>query len=58
MFEPEYQDVTCPKCRNREVYFDREIGYYCIFCGRQFTADEMQALIKKEICQTRTEGCS
>jgi DNA-directed RNA polymerase subunit RPC12/RpoP len=52
MLEPEYQDITCPECRQREVYFDQEIGYYCMFCGRQFSTEEMQALVERELSAT------
>ena len=40
MFDPEHKDIDCPKCMRRRVYFDREIGYYCMFCGHVLTIDE------------------
>ncbi len=48
MFEPEYLNLTCPKCHALEVYSDREIGFYCMFCGRQFSAEEIQLLMEAE----------
>lgn len=53
MFDPEYLDVDCPKCLNRKVYFDREIGYYCMFCGHEFSAKEMIVLIEKSALTSR-----
>jgi len=50
MFEPEYENITCPKCQNREMYFDRQIGHYCMFCGHQFTTEEVEALLEHELC--------
>jgi len=48
MFEPEYQaDIDCPKCLRRQVYFDREIGFYCMSCGHEFAAEEALMLIQK-----------
>ena len=41
IFEPEYQNVNCPKCLHRRVYFDREIGYYCMSCGHELSAKEI-----------------
>ena len=58
MFEPEDQHITCPQCRNREVYFDREIGYYCMFCGRQISIEEIKVLIEQEVCQVTSEDRS
>ena len=46
MFGPEYQNMDCPKCRHRKVYFDREIGYYCMFCGHGFGAEQTESLIE------------
>jgi len=48
MFDPEYLDITCPGCHQREVYVDREMGFYCIFCGRQFSGHEIQLIIDAE----------
>jgi len=56
MFEPEYENVTCPKCYNRELYFDRQMGHYCMFCGRQFRPEEVEALREHELCQLNTGG--
>ena len=50
MFEPEYGNITCPKCQNRELYFDRQMGHYCMFCGRQFSTEEVEALREHELC--------
>ena len=33
--------MNCPKCLHQRVYFDREIGYYCMSCGHEFTAKEI-----------------
>lgn len=52
MFEPEYQNIACPRCHYREVYFDRETGFYCMFCGREFGIDEMRLLIDTEVLRT------
>lgn len=46
MLDPIYQDMTCPKCRKREVYLDRGIGFYCMLCGQQFSAEQILLLIK------------
>jgi hypothetical protein len=48
MFEPEYQaDIDCPRCLRRQVYFDRAIGFYCMFCGHELAAEEALMLIQK-----------
>jgi len=48
MFEPEYQaDIDCPQCLRRQVYFDREIGFYCMSCGHEFAPEEALMLIQK-----------
>ena len=47
MFDPEYQDIDCPRCHNQRVYFDREIGYYCMSCGHELNANEIVMLIEK-----------
>jgi len=49
MFEPEYLNLTCPRCESRGLYVDGEIGFYCMFCGRRFTAEEVGLLIDTEI---------
>ena len=40
MFDPEHKDIDCPKCLRQRVYFDREIGYYCMSCGHVLTIEE------------------
>ena len=48
MFEPEYQaDIDCHQCLRRQVYFDREIGFYCMSCGHEFAPEEALMLIQK-----------
>jgi hypothetical protein len=47
MFDPEHKDIDCPKCFRRKVYFDRKIGYYCMFCAHELSADEALFLIAK-----------
>ena len=47
VFEPEYKDLDCPQCHLRRIYFDREIGYYCMSCGQDFSTDEIVMLIEK-----------
>jgi tRNA(Ile2) C34 agmatinyltransferase TiaS len=54
MFEPKNQDLDCPECGRREVYLDREIGFYCMICGRQFSSDEAELLVERELIDTRT----
>ncbi len=49
MFEPEYENITCPKCLTREVYFDRQAGHYCMFCGHQFSTEEVEVLLEQEL---------
>ena len=56
MFEPKNQDIDCPKCDRREIYFDRGIGFYCMACGRKFSADEAEFLAEYERFQAKTEG--
>ncbi|MFC1633917.1 hypothetical protein ACFL5Z_03680 [Planctomycetota bacterium] len=55
MFEPEYENLTCPKCHTREVYFDRQMGHYCMFCGRQFSTEEVEALLEQELCHINAD---
>jgi DNA-directed RNA polymerase subunit RPC12/RpoP len=55
MFEPEYQDLACPKCQNREVYYDRTMGYYCMFCGERVSSEQLQAQIESDLCQIGAE---
>jgi hypothetical protein len=47
MFDPECQNIECPQCFLGKIYFDNEIGYYCMYCGQQFRAVEMEILIEK-----------
>jgi len=47
MFDPECQNIECPQCFLGKVYFDREIGYYCMYCGEQFNTMDMEILIEK-----------
>jgi len=47
MFDPECQNIECPQCFLGKIYFDREIGYYCMYCGEQFSAVDMEILIEK-----------
>lgn len=47
MFEPEHMDADCPKCSRRKVYFDREIGYYCMYCGHELSEDEIIILTEQ-----------
>ena len=47
MFDPECQNIECPQCHLGKVYFDREIGYYCMYCGDQFSIVDMEILIEK-----------
>ena len=41
MFDPEHKEIDCPKCLRQRVYFDREIGCYCMFCGHLLSAEEV-----------------
>jgi hypothetical protein len=47
VFDPEYQDLDCPQCHLRRIYFDRDIGYYCMSCGQEISYDEIVMLIEK-----------
>jgi len=47
MFDPEHKDIDCPKCLRPRVYFDRRIGYYCMSCGYELSAEEALFLIEK-----------
>jgi hypothetical protein len=47
MFDPECQNIECPQCFLGKIYFDGEIGYYCMYCGEQFSAVDMEILIEK-----------
>ena len=47
MFEPECQNIDCPQCLLGKIYFDRQMGYYCMLCGHGFGAFDIEALIEK-----------
>jgi len=47
MFEPECQNIDCTQCLLGKIYFDREMGYYCMLCGREFSTVDMEVLIEK-----------
>jgi len=47
VFDPEHKDIDCPKCLQRRVYFDREIGFYCMSCGYEISDEEALFLIEK-----------
>ena len=47
MFDPEHKNIDCPECLRQKVYFDRKIGYYCMFCGYELSAEEALFLIEK-----------
>ncbi len=56
MFEPENQDIDCPKCDRREIYYDCEIGFYCMACGRKFSSEEAELLAECERIHAKTEN--
>jgi hypothetical protein len=47
MFDPECQNIECPHCFLGKIYFDREIGCYCMYCGDQFSSVDMEILVEK-----------
>jgi hypothetical protein len=47
LFDPEYKDIDCPNCHQQRVYFDREIGYYCMFCGHLLSNQEIHVQMAK-----------
>jgi len=47
MFEPECQNIDCPQCLLGKIYFDREMGYYCMLCGHEFSVVDVEVLIEK-----------
>jgi hypothetical protein len=47
MFEPECQNIDCPQCLLGKIYYDRQMGYYCMLCGCEFGAEDMEVLIEK-----------
>lgn len=58
MFDPEHKDIDCPKCLRRRVYFDREIGCYCMFCGHVLSVEETLLQMKKRAATPTTTGGS
>ena len=54
MFDPECKNIECPQCYLGKVYFDREIGYYCMYCGGQFNVMDMEILIEKNALTSRS----
>ena len=57
MTQPKDQDVNCPRCSRQEVHFDREIGFYCTGCGREFSPEESRVLVENQVFQTDAENC-
>jgi len=53
MFDPECQNIECPQCFFGKIYFDSEIGYYCMYCGHQFSTLEIEVLIEKIALKSR-----
>ena len=53
MFDPECQNIECPQCFLGKIYFEREIGYYCMYCGHQFSTVEIEVLIDKIALKSR-----
>jgi len=47
MFDPECQNIDCPQCLLGKIYFDRQMGCYCMLCGHEFSAVHMDVLIEK-----------
>jgi hypothetical protein len=47
VFDPEYKDLDCPKCHQRRIYFDRDIGYYCMACGHELSHEQIYLLLEK-----------
>ena len=41
--------MDCPKCLRQKVYFDREIGYYCMLCGHELSFQEALLLMEKMV---------
>lgn len=57
MFDPEHKDIDCPKCLRQRVYFDREIGCYCMYCGYELSAEEtLLQMEKRAATATTTSG--
>jgi len=55
MFEPECQNIDCPQCLLGKIYFDREMGFYCMLCGHEFSSVDMEVLIEKIALTSRSE---
>lgn len=53
MFDPECQNIECPQCLLGKIYFDREMSYYCMLCGHEFSTVEMEVLIEKVALTSR-----
>jgi hypothetical protein len=53
MFEPECQNLDCPQCLVGKIYFDRQIGYYCMLCGQEFSTIDIEVLIEKTALTSR-----
>ncbi|MHC4117653.1 MAG: hypothetical protein ACYSWO_09110 [Planctomycetota bacterium] len=49
MFDPELQDMECPKCFQSKVYFDRKMGYYCMSCGHELSVENVLLLMEKMV---------
>lgn len=54
MFDPECQNIECPQCYLGKIYFDSEIGYYCMYCGNQFSFPDLEILIEKDTLMSRS----
>jgi hypothetical protein len=37
------------------VHFDCEIGFYCTACGREFSPEEVKALVEHQVFQEGTD---
>ena len=51
IFDPEHENITCPKCYSRRVYSDRQKGRYCMFCGHVLSTEEVEALLEHQFRQ-------
>lgn len=54
IFEPECQNIDCPECLHGRVYSDREIGFYCMSCGHEFSTEEIVMLVEKTALTSRS----
>lgn len=41
--------MECPKCFQPKVYFDRKMGYYCMFCGHELSVADVLLLMEKMV---------